>query len=190
MRILLAVILLSRPDIMLLDEPTNHLDTESMEWLESYLRDYPGTLITVSHDRTFLDKITTSTAELSQGRITLYKGNYSYYLAEKEKRRLALLKEMESQKAEIRKIREFVERFRYKATKAAQVQSRVKMLEKIELVRCGRGRKNRPHPLSRMPAQRQRCDFRTWVVQSLWGQRSVFQCEFHGHTGKKSPWWA
>ena len=136
MRILLAVILLSRPDIMLLDEPTNHLDTESMEWLESYLRDYPGTLITVSHDRTFLDKITTSTAELSQGRITLYKGNYSYYLAEKEKRRLALLKEMESQKAEIRKIREFVERFRYKATKAAQVQSRVKMLEKIELIRA------------------------------------------------------
>jgi len=136
MRILLAVILLARPDIMLLDEPTNHLDTESMEWLESYLRDYPGTLMTVSHDRTFLDKITTQTAELSQGKVILYKGNYSYYLAEKEKRRLALLKEMESQKAEIRKIREFVERFRYKATKAAQVQSRVKMLEKMELVRA------------------------------------------------------
>ncbi|SEM24155.1 ATP-binding cassette, subfamily F, member 3 [Syntrophus gentianae] len=136
MRILLAVILLARPDIMLLDEPTNHLDTESMEWLESYLRDYPGTLITVSHDRTFLDKITTVTAELSQGKVTLYKGNYSFYLAEKEKRRLALLKELESQKAEIRKIQEFVERFRYKATKAAQVQSRIKMLEKMELVRA------------------------------------------------------
>jgi ATP-binding cassette, subfamily F, member 3 len=136
MRILLAVILLARPDIMLLDEPTNHLDTESMEWLESYLRDYPGTLITVSHDRTFLDKITTTTAELSQGRMTLYKGNYSFYLEEKEKRRLALLKEMESQKAEIRKIQEFVERFRYKATKAAQVQSRVKMLEKMDLIRA------------------------------------------------------
>jgi len=135
MRILLAVILLARPDIMLLDEPTNHLDTESMEWLEGYLRDYPGTLITVSHDRTFLDKITTQTAELSQGRMTLYKGNFSFYLEEKEKRRQALLKEMESQKAEIRKIQEFVERFRYKATKAAQVQSRVKMLEKMDLIR-------------------------------------------------------
>jgi len=136
MRILLAVILLARPDIMLLDEPTNHLDTESMEWLESYLRDYPGTLLTVSHDRTFLDKTTTSTMELSQGKLTLYKGNYSYYLAEKEKRRLALLKELESQKGEIKRIEEFVERFRYKATKAAQVQSRVKMLEKMERIRA------------------------------------------------------
>lgn len=135
MRILLAVILLAGPDIMILDEPTNHLDTESMEWLESYLRDYPGTLITVSHDRTFLDKITTTTAELSQGKMTLYRGNYSFYVEEKEKRRLALLKEMESQKAEIRKIQEFVERFRYKASKAAQVQSRIKMLEKMELIR-------------------------------------------------------
>ncbi|OPY09237.1 MAG: putative ABC transporter ATP-binding protein YheS [Syntrophus sp. PtaB.Bin001] len=136
MRILLSVILLSRPDIMLLDEPTNHLDTESMEWLENYLRDYTGTLITVSHDRTFLDKITTQTAELSRGRMTIYKGNYSFYLSEKERRRLALLKEMESQKAEIKKIRDFVERFRYKATKAAQVQSRVKMLEKMEIIQA------------------------------------------------------
>jgi len=141
MRILLAVILLARPDVMLLDEPTNHLDTESMEWLESYLRDYPGTLITVSHDRTFLDKITTVTADLSLGKISLYKGNYSFYLEEKEKRRLALLKEMESQKAEIRKIQEFVERFRYKATKAAQVQSRLKMLEKVELIQSSGAKK-------------------------------------------------
>jgi ATP-binding cassette subfamily F protein 3 len=135
MRIMLAVILLSRPDIMLLDEPTNHLDTESLEWLESWLKDYPGTIIAIAHDRVFLDKIVNVTAELANRTITLYKGNYSYYLAEKEKRREALKKEMELQRAEIKRIKEFVERFRYKATKASQVQSRLKMLEKFDMVR-------------------------------------------------------
>ena len=81
MRIMLAVILLSRPDIMLLDEPTNHLDTESLEWLESWLKDYPGTILTIAHDRVFLDKIVTVIAELANRTITIYKGNYSYYLA-------------------------------------------------------------------------------------------------------------
>lgn len=132
MRILLTSILLAQPDIMLLDEPTNHLDTESMEWLESYLKDYPGTILVVSHDHFFLDKIATQIAELANHRIHIYKGNYTYYLAEKDRRLEALRKEMELQKAQIRKIEEFVERFRYKATKAAQVQSRVKMLEKFK----------------------------------------------------------
>ncbi|MHB9097249.1 MAG: ABC-F family ATP-binding cassette domain-containing protein [Syntrophales bacterium] len=135
MRIMLAVILLSRPDIMLLDEPTNHLDTESLEWLESWLKDYPGTIITIAHDRVFLDKIVTVIAELANRTITIYKGNYTYYLREKERRREALKKEMELQRAEIKRIREFVERFRYKATKASQVQSRLKQLEKFDLVR-------------------------------------------------------
>jgi ATP-binding cassette, subfamily F, member 3 len=134
MRILLTSILLSKPDIMLLDEPTNHLDTESMEWLESYLKDYPGTIIVVSHDHFFLDKIAMQIAELSACNIHIYKGNYSYYLTEKEKRHAALKKEMELQKAQIKKIEEFVERFRYKATKASQVQSRVKMLERFSAV--------------------------------------------------------
>jgi ATP-binding cassette, subfamily F, member 3 len=134
MRILLTSILLSHTDIMLLDEPTNHLDTESMEWLESYLRDYPGTIIVISHDRFFLDKIATQIAELASGRIHHYKGNYSYYLNEKERRHAALKKEQELQKAQIKKIEEFVERFRYKATKASQVQSRLKMLEKFDAI--------------------------------------------------------
>ena len=134
MRILLTSILLAKPDIMLLDEPTNHLDTESMEWLESYLKDYPGTIIVVSHDRFFLDKIALQIAELASCHIHIYKGNYSHYLKEKERRHAALKKEMELQKAQIKKIEEFVERFRYKATKAAQVQSRVKMLEKFSAV--------------------------------------------------------
>ncbi|MCE5265436.1 MAG: ATP-binding cassette domain-containing protein, partial [Deltaproteobacteria bacterium] len=134
MRIMLAVILLSRPDVMLLDEPTNHLDTESLEWLESWLKDYDGTIVTIAHDRVFLDKIVTVIAELANRTITLYKGNYSYYLREKERRREALKKEMELQRAEIKRIKEFIERFRYKATKASQVQSRVKQLEKFELL--------------------------------------------------------
>jgi ATP-binding cassette, subfamily F, member 3 len=135
MRILLTSILLAQPQIMLLDEPTNHLDTESMEWLESYLKNYYGTIIVISHDRFFLDKISTQIAELSSCHITLYKGNYSYYLKEKERRLAALKKEMELQKAQIKKIEEFVERFRYKATKASQVQSRIKMLEKFDSIK-------------------------------------------------------
>ena len=134
MRILLTSILLVRPDIMLLDEPTNHLDTESMEWLESYLKDYPGTIIVISHDRFFLDKIALHIAELSSFKIHIYNVNYSHFLKEKERRHAALKKEMGLQKAQIKKIEEFVERFRYKATKAAQVQSRVKMLEKFAAV--------------------------------------------------------
>jgi len=135
MRIMLSAILLMQPDIMLLDEPTNHLDTESMEWLESFLKIYSGTLLTISHDHYFLDKIVSQIAELDHGRIELYRGNYSHYLREKEKKRVALEKEMELQKAQIKKIETFVERFRYKASKAAQVQSRIRMLDKFKEVK-------------------------------------------------------
>lgn len=141
MRILIALILLSDPDIMLLDEPTNHLDTESMEWLESYLKDYPGTIITIAHDRVFLDKIINQIAELSNHQLTVFKGNYSYYLAEKERRLEALKKQMALQRSEIKKTQEFIERFRFKATKAKQVQSRLKMLERYDIVELEKGEK-------------------------------------------------
>jgi len=141
MRILIALILLSAPDIMLLDEPTNHLDTESMEWLESYLKDYPGTILTIAHDRVFLDKIVNQIAELSNHRLTVFKGNYSYYLAEKERRLEALKKQMALQRAQIKKTQEFIERFRFKATKAKQVQSRLKLLERFEIVEMEKGGK-------------------------------------------------
>jgi ATP-binding cassette subfamily F protein 3 len=134
MRIFLAVILLSDPDIMLLDEPTNHLDTESMEWLENFLRNYGGTLLAVSHDRRFLDKMVEQVAELERGNITIYKGNYSYYLKEKEKKALALEKKRELQKAEIKRIQAYIDRFRAKASKASEVQSRIKQLQKFELL--------------------------------------------------------
>jgi ATP-binding cassette subfamily F protein 3 len=138
MRILITLILLSAPDIMLLDEPTNHLDTESMEWLESYLKNYRGTLITIAHDRVFLDKMVNQIVELSNYRLGVYKGNYSYYLAEKDRRLQALRKQMDLQRTEIKKTQEFIERFRYKATKAKQVQSRIKKLERFELIELER----------------------------------------------------
>jgi len=138
MRILIALILLSAPDIMLLDEPTNHLDTESLEWLESYLKNYHGTLLAIAHDRVFLDKMVNQIVELSNQNLTVYKGNYSYYLAEKERRLEVLKKQMALQRAEIKKTQEFVERFRYKATKAKQVQSRVKMLERYDIIELER----------------------------------------------------
>ena len=133
MRVAMAALLLSRSDIMLLDEPTNHLDTESMEWLESWLRDYQGTIIAVSHDRRFLDNVVTSVAELANGRLNLYSCGYEKFLTEREQRRARLEAEREQQKERIEDIQRFVERFRYKATKARQVQSRIKQLEKMEL---------------------------------------------------------
>lgn len=133
MRIALAALLLSHSDIMLLDEPTNHLDTESMEWLESWLRDYRGTIIAVSHDRRFLDNMVTSVAELANGRINLYSCGYEKFLTEREERRARLEAEWEQQREKIDEIQRFVERFRYKATKARQVQSRIKQLEKMEI---------------------------------------------------------
>lgn len=134
MRIHLAGILLSAPDILLLDEPTNHLDTESMEWVEGWLLAFRGTIISVSHDRRFLDRICTSIAELSQGRIAEYRGNFSDFLVERENRLEELRKTEKFQKEEIAHLQEFIDRFRYKASKAASVQSRIKRLGKIDRV--------------------------------------------------------
>jgi ATP-binding cassette subfamily F protein 3 len=134
MRIELARLLLREPSVLLLDEPTNHLDIESLEWLESYLRAYAGALLLVSHDRRFLDNLVGRTVEVSRGRATEYACNYSGYLREKEARRTLLEAAFENQQKRIRETERFVERFRAKSTKARQVQSRVKQLEKIDLI--------------------------------------------------------
>lgn len=134
MRALLARLLLSRPDLLLLDEPTNHLDVESIEWLEHFLIQYPGTVITISHDRFFLNRIVHTIAELHGQGLSIYHGDYDDYLKERELRRERLLAAASQQEKERERIEEFVERFRYKATKARQVQSRVKHLEKMDLV--------------------------------------------------------
>ena len=134
MRVLLARILLMEPHILLLDEPTNHLDIESLEWLEDYLRNYPGGIVVVSHDRFFIDRMAKEIVELHNGKATKYTGNYSSYQKQKEEQRLILIEQYKRQQEEIEKTKRFIERFRYKATKAKQVQSRIKQLEKIELI--------------------------------------------------------
>jgi len=131
-RIELAKILLKNPDILLLDEPTNHLDLEAIEWLEEFLVNYNGSFIIVSHDRYLLDKLTERTVELERGKIYLYPGNYSFYTMEKEHRRELLEEKYEDQQKYLEKSQRFIERFRYKATKARQVKSREKMLEKLD----------------------------------------------------------
>ncbi len=134
MRVALAKLLLVRPDVLLLDEPTNHLDIESIDWLEKYLREFKGTVILVSHDQYFLDRMTDTIAELAMGRITEYAGNYSYYLEERKSRHRIQKSAYENQQRKIKDTERFIERFRYKNTKASQVQSRIKALEKLERI--------------------------------------------------------
>src|SRR5690606_23307840 len=120
--------------VLLLDEPTNHLDIESIAWFEGYLAEYPGAVVLVSHDRLFLDRMVTHVAELAHGRIEEYVGNYSAYLEQREERRTLQRAAYENQQKMIADTERFIERFRYKASKATQVQSRVKQLEKLERV--------------------------------------------------------
>ena len=134
MRIELAKILLGRPDVLLLDEPTNHLDIESIEWLESYLKAYRGSLMLVSHDRRFLDNVTNRTVEIMLGKIHDYKVPYSKYLELRAERMAQQNAAYENQQRMIEKTEDFIARFRYKPTKSNQVQSRIKALEKLERI--------------------------------------------------------
>ena len=134
MRIALAKLLLARPNLLLLDEPTNHLDLETRNWLEEYLKSYPFGYILISHDRYFLDVTIDRTVEIWNKRLTIYQGNYTKYLAQKEERREQLLASYRNQRDQIEHLEAFISRFRYQATKARQVQSRIKELEKIERI--------------------------------------------------------
>lgn len=132
MRIELAKLLLQRPDVLLLDEPTNHLDIESIQWLETFLATRANAVILVSHDRAFLDAVTQRTIEISLGRIYDYKVPYSKYVELRKEHREQQMRAFENQQKQIQKTEEFIERFRYKATKAVQVQSRIKQLDRLE----------------------------------------------------------
>lgn len=132
MRIELAKLILRKPSLFLLDEPTNHLDIESIQWLESFLSGYPGAVMMVSHDRAFLDNVTNRTIEISLGRIYDYKVSWSKYVVLREERRAQQIASFRNQQKMIEDTEKFIERFRYKATKAVQVQSKIKQLDKIE----------------------------------------------------------
>jgi ATP-binding cassette subfamily F protein 3 len=134
MRVMLAKILLQAPDILLLDEPTNHLDLPSIQWLEDYLRSFEGAVVIVSHDRWFLDKVINRTVESRKGKLTVYAGNYSFYLEEKSQREEIQRGEFKNQQAKIKQEERLIERFRAKASKAKMAQSRIKALDKLERV--------------------------------------------------------
>jgi ATP-binding cassette subfamily F protein 3 len=134
MRVMLAKLLLQKPALLLLDEPTNHLDLPSIEWVEKYIHDYEGSIVVVSHDRYFLDRTVDNIAEVSNAKITLYPGNYSFYIEEKTLRNEIQKGAYENQQAQIRQTERFIERFKAKASKARQVQSRVKALDRLDVV--------------------------------------------------------
>jgi ATP-binding cassette, subfamily F, member 3 len=134
MRVMLAKLLLEKPSLLMLDEPTNHLDLPSIEWVENYLRNYEGAVIIVSHDRRFIDNVANKTVDVTQQQLITYEGNYSFYLQEKELRQEIQQNAYENQQQKIRQTERFIERFKAKATKARQVQSRVKSLEKMDMI--------------------------------------------------------
>lgn len=132
MRIELAKLLLMRPDVLLLDEPTNHLDIESIQWLETFLKQKANVVVLVSHDRAFIDNVTNRTLEISCGKVYDYQVNYSKYVVLHQERIEQQMRAYENQQKQIQQTERFIDRFRYKATKSVQVQSRIKQLEKIE----------------------------------------------------------
>ena len=134
MRIELAKLLLKDPDVLLLDEPTNHLDIESIQWLEEFIKTSSKAVVVISHDRKFVDSITTRTIEVTMGRIYDYKASYSHYLELRKERREQQQKQYEEQQKMIQETKDFIERFKGTYSKTFQVQSRVKMLEKLELI--------------------------------------------------------
>ena len=134
MRVMLAKLLLEKPSLLMLDEPTNHLDLPSIQWIENYLKTYEGAVIVVSHDRSFIDNVATSIVEVANQKLTQYSGNYSFYMKEKQLREEIQKNAFENQQQQIKQTEQFIERFRSKATKARQVQSRVKSLERMDKI--------------------------------------------------------
>jgi len=174
MRIALSKILLQAPDLLLLDEPTNYLDLESLIWLESFLVNYPGAMIIVSHDRVFLNHLVDRVEEIDGEKIDVYHGDYDHYLEEKESRRRILEATYKTQQRKIEQTERFIERFRAKNTKSSQVQSRIKMLEKIERIEIPNERKE---VRFKFPAP-QRSGHRVVEVKSLYkryGETVVYQ---------------
>jgi ATP-binding cassette subfamily F protein 3 len=174
MRLALAKLLLGRPTLLLLDEPTNHLDLDARNWLESYLTSYPNAVILVSHDRFFLDAVVTRISDLNLRVLTDYPGNYTAYIEQRDTRMDLLRKAKREQDEEVARVRMFIDRFRYQATKAAQVQSRIKMLEKVVPIEAPPERK-RIHFTFPACAKSGRTVFSLKHVSKAYGTTAVFR---------------
>lgn len=185
MRIALAKILISQNDILLLDEPTNHLDIDSLEWLIDFLKAYKGALLIVSHDKNFVNQVTNRTLEIFLGRFYIFKGDYDAYIKYKTERDDLAVHQYEQQQKKIKETEKFIERFRYKATKARQVQSRLKQLEKIELVELPENKNEidikfpDPPPSGRTPIKLD-------AIYKSYGEKKVFEgIDFEIEKGEK-----
>ncbi len=186
MRIELAKILLSNADVLLLDEPTNHLDIESIQWLEDFLKVYPGGVVLVSHDKAFLDHVTNRTIEIALGKIYDYKTYYSNYLEQRKERREQQLAAYTNQQKQIADTEKFIERFRSKATKAVQVQSRIKQLNRLDRIEMEE-EDNTSMRFSFQPAPRSgKVAVEAHGVGKAYGDNRVFKnADFYIERGKK-----
>jgi ATP-binding cassette, subfamily F, member 3 len=173
MRAALARLLLLRPDLLLLDEPTNHLDLESLGWLENFLAAYEGSVVIVSHDRYFLNRMVTAIADLTGGSVTLYHGDYDHFLVEREARQALREAQARNQAKRVAEIERFIDRFRYKASKARQVQSRVKMLDRMERIETEAGAR-RIHFSFPQPPRTGRLVARLAGVRKAYGDNVVY----------------
>jgi ATP-binding cassette subfamily F protein 3 len=175
MRVELAKLLLAEPDVLLLDEPTNHLDLPSLEWFDQTLAAFPGGVMLISHDRSFLRRHTRRIAELRDGKYALYPCGYDAYLERKQQRKLELEAAARTQQKQIAQTERFIERFRYKATKAKQVQSRIKALDKLERVAVPEERKRRMRLRIPEPARAGAVPIALKAVHKRYGARVVYQ---------------
>ena len=185
MRIALAKLLLEKPNLLLLDEPTNHLDLEARNWLEEYLHDYPHACVLISHDRFFLDVTVKKIVEIWNQRVHFYTGNYEKYLKEKTARRAQIEAAYQNQQDRIEQLEVFINRFRYTATKAKQVQSRIKELERMERIEIPQGREGHPLQISAAQAERPARGGVPARGQELRPEAGIPRCELH-HRPRRS----
>ncbi len=193
MRIALVKLLLQQPNLLLLDEPTNHLDLEARNWLEEYLSNYPYAFVLISHDRYFLDVTVNKIVEIWNKRVHLYRGNYEKYLDAKTQRLEQLEAAYRNQRERIEQLEVFINRFRYQATKAKQVQSRIKELEKIERIELPEEEKTIHFSFPATQAQRPDRGRVRRRREILWREGSVSRCQFHDrarrpHRAGRSEW--
>ena len=182
MRAHLARLLVEEPDLLMLDEPTNHLDLSSLMWFQRYLKNYPGALLIISHDRSFMDSVIEKVYEIDEQKLTPYEGNYSRYLELKDERYDQMMRAFQNQKKEIAKIQSFIDRFRSVGSKASQVQSRIKMIEKLDKVPKPRKPRKLFHFHFPQPPRSTQRVISLENVDKAYGEKVIYKnLEFVGH---------